>query len=327
MKSYLIRIFQQLTRTRYFQSKPLLAPLLQTLWRYLRAGTPEAGEAAVRALAMSRFARYPILFRDRHDLEYLLYPDQNAEVYLANDGNYEVGETKFCLSQIQPGMIAFDVGANIGLYALLFAKCVGPAGRVHAFEPEPENFRRLTVNLAINRFENVTANPSAVFASSQAVTLNIYPDAFHSWHSLGRPALPDPERPGEIVRPETQLIVPAVSLDDYCAEHGVERIDFLKIDVEGAELDVLRGARGLLARGAVGAIQFEVSLPQITSLGRAPGEVFDFLRGLGFRCHPIAKTGELLPETGAAQAEYANYVALKAQHGEAVEEKPRRSRS
>ena len=286
---------RQMEASRLFRSKPLLGPLLRLVGRYLTAPTPEAGEAAVRALAMSRFADFPILFRDRHDLEYLLYPGQNAEIYIANQGNYEAGETTFCLQHIQPGMTLFDIGANIGLYALLFAKCAGPAGQVHAFEPEPRNFRRLVTNLAINRFENVTANEMAVYSQSQPVTLNVYPDALHALHSLGRAS--------DAVEPESRRTVQATSLDDYCKSRGIERIDYLKIDVEGAECDVLQGASSLLARQAVGTIQFE-ALPQAN-------DVFRLLQTHGFRCHPIGADGNLLPEASATREGYANYAAVR----------------
>jgi FkbM family methyltransferase len=302
---------RQLGRTRLFQSKPLLAPLLRTLWRYLRAGTPQAGEAAVQALSLGRPAAYPILFHDRHGLEYLLYPGQNAEVYLASNGNYEIGETEFCLAHLGPGMTAFDVGAHIGLYTLLFASRVGPAGCVHAFEPEPRNYRRLRINLAINGFDNVAARQAAVVARTQPVTLNVYPDAFHAWHSLGRAAMPDPRQPGKTVEPECQVEVPGVSLDDYCAEHGVRRIDYLKIDVEGAELDVLQGARRLLAEQAVGLIQFEASPAPLAGQPGGRDEVFALLSAAGFRCHPIEASGALGGETRTARADRANYAAVR----------------
>lgn len=289
---------------RLFQSKPLLGPLLRTVWRYWRAKTPEAGEAAVRALAMSRLASYPILFRDRHALEYLLYPGENAEIYVANNGNYEVAETDFCVAHVKPGMTVFDVGANIGLYTLLFAKCAGPGGRVHAFEPEPRNFRRLQINLALNGFDNVTANPAAVFSQSQSVTLHVYPSAYHAWHSLERAAMPHPDRAGEVIGPEQDLDVRATSLDDYCAEQNITRIDYLKIDVEGGELGVLRGAGRLLAERAIGVIQFEV-LPE------ASNEIFGLLREAGFRCHPIGAGGALGGEAQEFQAPYSNYAAVR----------------
>jgi FkbM family methyltransferase len=302
---------RQLGGTRLFQTKPLLAPLLRALWHYAWAPTPEAAEAAVRGLALAPRAAYPILFRDRHGLEYLLYPDENAEIYLAQDGNYEVGETAFCLGRLQPGMIAFDVGANIGLYTLLFAKCLGPAGQVHAFEPEPRNFRRLQVNLAINGHENVTANQVAVYSRSGPATLNVFPGSVHALHSLKRATAPDPARPQATLEPERQLTIAAVSLDDYCAEHDVEHIDYLKIDVEGAELEVLQGAGGLLSRRAIGLIQFE-ALPLTNGpADGASGSVFRLLRDCGFECHPIGANGELLPAVPAGVPAHTNYAAVR----------------
>ena len=314
MKTLAQAAFWKLGKTGLFRSKPLLAPLLRALWRYLFARTPEAGAAAVDALAAGRLARYPILFHDRHGLEYLLYPDQNPEIFIANNGNYEIGETEFCLARLRPGMTVFDVGAHIGLYTLLFARQVGPGGRVHAFEPEPRNREQLLVNLAINRCDNVTVNPLAVFSKTQPVTLNIYSATGNALHTLRQAPINNHLEPGRTLMPERQATVQATSLDDYCREHGIENIDYLKIDVEGAELDVLHGARGLLQREAVSLIQFEALAPLHSGppADMAQGDVFTFLRGHGFACHPITPSGQLGGQVAARVPGYSNYAAVRA---------------
>jgi Methyltransferase FkbM domain len=145
--------------------------------------------------------------------------------------------------------------------------------------------------------------------SGQA-TLHVYPDAYNAWHSLARAFIHNPEEGNKAVAPEADLLVQAISLDDYCAEQGVERIDYLKIDVEGAELNALQGARGLLARGAVSVIQFEALIKEDS----APEDltaVFACLEGHGYKCHPIGPGGKLLPPVSRTQAEHRNYAAIR----------------
>ena len=252
--------------------------------------------------------RLPVVFKDSRGLRYVLNPGENAGVYLANGGNYEVRETRFCERILRHGMTAFDVGANIGLYTLLFARCVGVDGAVHAFEPDPENLRRLRVNLVLNELENVRVTPSAVYSEPGTVTLYKFPPSLNAWHSLGRPTLPDPFHPGRTTSPVAEQRVEATTLDTHCDRHGIERIDLLKIDVEGAELDVLRGGRNLLGARRVGVILFEVSLPQTTALGRAPADVFGELESYGYRSYELDAEGRPTPRR-PEPLEYANYVA------------------
>src|SRR5215210_7228240 len=105
--------------------------------------------ARVETLLLERVLKRPFVFEDARGLRYVLYPGENARAYLDNRGNYEVAETLFCESVLRPGDVAVDIGANIGLYTLLFSRLVGEEGRVYAFEPAAENARRLRVNLLL----------------------------------------------------------------------------------------------------------------------------------------------------------------------------------
>lgn len=304
-------VHRQLDHTERIVKKPLLGPLLSLVWQYARASDSQQGEAVVLTAVLETLIRRPILYQDQYGLEYLLYPGQNAQVYFNNQGNYEVRETRFCLQYVRSGMVAFDVGAHIGLYSLLLAKLVGPEGQVHAFEPESRNYRRLLANLAINSFDHVRANRLAVFSDSQMLQLNVFLNSVNAWHSLGHPSLPDPYHPGHTLTPSEQQEVQGTSLDDYCASAGITEIDFLKVDVEGAELEVLQGAERLLQAGAIAAVLFEVSLPQVQAMGHQPAEIFALLQSFGFRSFPLSEDGELLPEVETTQADYQNLVALR----------------
>jgi FkbM family methyltransferase len=285
--------------------------LLKECKRWAKCTSPREREDFWRVFAFERMVKLPVVFTDKSGLKFVLYPGQNAEVYFRNQGNYEVAEMRYVEGAVRPGMTAFDVGANIGMYALPLARLVGPAGHVHAFEPEDKNHERLSTNLALNRFANVTLNKSAVFSETKTLKLNLFPDEISAWHSLGMPEMPDPFNRGKTLKPTRVQEVAGVSLDDYCAKQGIRQVDFLKVDVEGAELEVLQGCRRLFAEGALKRILFEVSLPQIQGMGHQKTEIFTLLESAGYVSRPIQPDGTLGEPVKAAGQAYGNYIAAK----------------
>jgi len=149
-------------------------------------------------------------------------------------GTWEHEVVSVISEKVKPGMVALDIGAQSGFYSLMLSKLVGPKGRVIAFEPLPANFRMLEENVALNGATNIQTQHQAVGEHS----------------GEGDMEVPDPEDSlvaGPIMAsdPRGTMRVPTVSLDDFFLEHGT-RVDFIKMDVEGAEGEVLRGARRTL---------------------------------------------------------------------------------
>lgn len=142
---------------------------------------------------------------------------------------------------VTPGATVFDVGANLGAYTLLFAQWVGPAGKVVAFEPAPAAATGLRRLVALN---DVSDRVQIVEA---AVSRAVGTARFASQGSSGANALVDAGQGAGGV-----ISVPTTSLDAFCEAHDL-RPDVIKIDVEGEELEVLRGARRTLSRPSVQA--------------------------------------------------------------------------
>jgi FkbM family methyltransferase len=268
---------------------------------------PKRRSALGRAYIAQEVLREPVVFTDRFDVQMLLYPSDDLIDRYANEGYNERREQDFCVSYLKPGMTTFDVGANYGLYALLFAHCVG-ADSVHAFEAESWNFQRLTTNLALNGATQVQAHCCAVTEASGEVQLTVYPREQFGWHTLGTPDL---EVDGAPYPPQERRTVPAISIDDYCSQHGIGQIDLLKVDVEGAELEVLRGAQRMLGEGRVPCVLFEVSEAMLEGMGHSGDEVFDLLREHGYALHAFADDGSLMPAPQRPTDHYANFVALR----------------
>ncbi len=151
-------------------------------------------------------------------------------------GNWEPVATQAILSYAKRGMCAFDIGAHLGYYSLLLAKCVGPGGRVVSFEAAPRNFSTLQRNILINNLDNVELINLAVFSKSGMIGMSVSPrDAASGDWSISRQVNGD------------SIQVQTIPLDEFCEANQVLP-DFLKIDVEGAEYDVLMGGRETIAR-------------------------------------------------------------------------------
>jgi FkbM family methyltransferase len=138
---------------------------------------------------------------------------------------------------LRPGMVVFDIGAFHGLYTIVASRRTGSTGRVIAFEPSPRDRRRLRLHVAMNRLGNVSVEPYAVSLSAGVSEFYIVKRGFTTMNSLRPPATVDPVAP---------TAAPTIGLDEYYMSRGVRRVDFLKVDVEGGELDLFRGAKSLL---------------------------------------------------------------------------------
>ncbi len=165
----------------------------------------------------------------------LMYREELGELVLFS-GGYEDREAAELSSHVPSGGTVFDVGANIGLSSLVFAQAAGATGKVIAFEPHPATAARLRGNLAQNGISNVTIIEAAVGATPGQVT----------FHESAHPTLSSASViPRDLVR---SFDVPVTTVDIAWVEAGKPKVAALKIDVEGGELEVLHGARELLAR-------------------------------------------------------------------------------
>ena len=186
----------------------------------------------------------------------------------------------------QPGDTFFDIGAHYGWISITAADCVGPLGRVIAFEPAPALLDVLAFHKRMNRLRQVDIVPKAVSGVSSA----------HIWLFLVNGGLSfrnsittsDDDAPFLLPHQKIRVQVPSISLDDFCIESGLIP-DVIKIDVEGAELLVLQGAERTLQEHSptliVGVHPFWLPKQQ------RPADIFDLLDDHGYeicREHVIA---------------------------------------
>jgi FkbM family methyltransferase len=208
-------------------------------------------------------------------------------------------------------MTVFDIGANIGQFTLLFASLVGSSGRVVAFEPCKETLQRLRAHLVLNDFPDVITEQSLVYSShSEIMSFNVYSEGRSVHNTIGNPTLYVRGAPGVSEKPVRRDYLNTVTIDQYCSEHGISAIDYLKVDVEGAELEVFQGCREMLARKAVRYIQFEISQTMLQGMKRESSEVFRFLAQAGYICRPISDRGELLDPVVDTDRLFANFISV-----------------
>lgn len=193
---------------------------------------------------------------------------------LAN-GVYEPVTMRLIEDHLTPAGTFIDVGAHIGLHSLRAAGKVGPNGKVISVEPNPDTLRELRRNIALSKLNQVVVQPVA--CSDKESTLDLFAGSLANtgMSSLSKRTA---EAEGESGR---QFKVRARPLDDIVAESGLQRVDVIKIDVEGAELFVLKGAMHTLQRFHPFLVM-EVKEEQLAAMSTTKTAVLSFLHDLGY---------------------------------------------
>jgi len=213
-------------------------------------------------------------------------------------GHYEVAETRFFQKNVKSDAVCFDVGGNVGFFSMLLSQ-TAKDGHVHVFEPIPLNAQLIETSATLNSFKNLTINNCAVGASVTEVEFTVSEDSAYS-------SMIDTERS----RKSEVLTVPLTTLDHYMAENGVPKVDILKIDVEGAEADVVKGAANLLAdpERRPRFVMIELSDINLVAFGETVESVTERLEGLSYRPNALLKDGGLAPLTPADLRKHYNFV-------------------
>jgi FkbM family methyltransferase len=212
--------------------------------------------------------------------------------HLEFNGTNDRLELEFIEHNFEPGGVFLDVGANFGYYGLSVAQRHDTA-RVFCFEPGPHAYACLTTNIDRNHLDNVQAVQAAVLDEERDVRITT--DTFGGDHLID-----DSDRPHHAVA--------GVTLDAFAKRSGLQRVDYIKIDVEGAELKVLRGAQRTI-RDFLPMIQLETTDGFAERFGSRSRDVFSFLAGLDFdyvflkRADQDAGLGRFQPGSGNPEAD------------------------
>lgn len=198
-----------------------------------------------------------------------IYLDEKDSLCLSVYGVYEPEELSVLDAETKEGSIVIDLGANIGYHTLHISRHVGEKGHVYAFEPDPENFRLLQKNIAVNNITNVTMVDKAV--SSKTGKLKLYlSDVNKADHRIC-----------ETSESRKSVEIEAVTLDGYFAEYSGS-IDLIKMDIQGAEYLALDGMVNVLEKNKSIKILMEYWPLAIKECGGDAEVMLDKIISLGF---------------------------------------------
>ncbi|WP_287128119.1 FkbM family methyltransferase [Candidatus Cyanaurora vandensis] len=217
---------------------------------------------------------------------------------------FENLEVAYVRQVLQPGDIFLDIGANGGLFTVIAAKQVGPTGHVYAFEPGLRELALLRENIALNGLTNVTVIERAVSDRSGTTRFAISTDG--AMNSLAQT-----NHPGQKI--EQWLTIQTVSLDDFIQQVPLAQVNFVKMDVEGAERLIFAGGEQFFRAYPGVTLLFEASDINAVGFGYTVKDFLLFLQGLGLKLFYFDEIGQLAPIQGEDVSfgrEIYNFVAI-----------------
>jgi len=206
-----------------------------------------------------------------------LHHDPDEELLtLLNQGWFEYREMAFLWLYLRDGDVMIDCGAHIGLYSRLASRILRAKGRIIALEPNPEVLGYLKRNLAESDATTVEIRQLALYREAGEMDLYVGRQGRSGYSSLVNSGVSD-----------SHVTVPVITLDSLLEESGLARVDFMKIDVEGAEIDVLAGAGAGIAKGALPLLQVEFTEQNLRAVGRSTEDLKRAFEAAGYRFHKL----------------------------------------
>lgn len=216
--------------------------------------------------------RVPVMTKLRNGMKIRVASNDYVGGMILRRGYYEPETVALIQKLLPPGAVFLDVGAHVGQYTLVASQQVGAAGQVHSFEPDPETFRWLAGNVRLNRLRNVRVNQAALSDESGKKRFYFATPRDIGSNSLSRP-LNDSGRSCDVV---------CTTMDEYVAANGIERVDLIKVDIEGAEYAMLVGAQHLLSRPNKPVIIAEFEEERQRSFGNSCAKLAGLLTNHGY---------------------------------------------
>lgn len=239
-------------------------------------------------------------------VQFQLDPEQMTQRAILNAFQaqqfYEPETTQLLATLLAPGDGFIDVGGHVGYFAMLAAALVGPGGRVLVFEPERANYQHILTHMAANDYHHVTPFPWAVGAERRVVEffVNADNDGGHALWDPGRHPFNEKSRTAVTKVPTYQT-----SLDAVLPGAAPGSVKLVKIDVEGNEMQVLRGARELLRGAKVPAVVAEVNTFALQQQGASEPNMRTFMYQLGYVSYlPVQWPPVLLRPDQSYQSQY-----------------------
>ena len=230
-----------------------------------------------------------------------LVPHFDATLGFFDYRGHDLGDLRFLWRNLKPGAVFLDIGAHHGVYSVVAAKKLGANGIVAAFEPSVREYRRLRMHLRLNRLGSVRAEPVALGSAACTQKFFQITNGDNTRGGFRPPASEDRV---------SEISVETVRLDDYVSQFPLARVDFVKLDVEGGEREVLRGASSVLTKFRPIFI-CEVLDATTQAWGYKAREIIQMLESFDFAWFDIRSNGSIVPhKIREHYPEIRNYVAV-----------------
>lgn len=212
-----------------------------------------------------------------HEIKLIVYGGSDAiSTNIRVNGIWEKIETQYTIDTIKPGDVAIDLGANIGYFSVIIGNLVGPSGKVYAFEPNDRNFLMLKNNLTFNKLDNVQVFKAVAGATCGVARLYEFVSDNQGAHQITTVG-----STYELF--EKSSLHPMITVDSLMAA-GVDKVDFIKLDTQGAEPLILHGGRELIKANSSHlnmVVEFN-GLHMEKQYGIKPFDYYRYILDLGF---------------------------------------------
>ena len=206
-------------------------------------------------------------------------------------GQYDAANFAVIRSLVRTGSVCVDAGANVGVYTTILSHLSGPTGHVHSFEPVAHLRRRIEAHLALNCVDNVTLNALALGDKPGTLPMHQVKEGVYR---AGTSSFLQTEAQDAVGRDAFEAVPTAVTtLDRYAAEKSLQRLDFIKLDVEGYERFFFQGAEECLSRFSP-TILFEHSRDRLQSLNIDEAYFRDLFMRHGYRIYEFRERMSLV---------------------------------
>lgn len=240
-----------------------------------------------RYFATKDFGRFHIKFGENIKIWVSLSENIEAQILWQGVQSGDRGEVLVLKSVLKPHDVFIDVGANVGVFSLLAARQMNNKGQIHAFEPLSMHIQKLNENLRLNGFTIVEVNHKALSRSIAECKLYLPPEHGVETNTGLASIYPSPS-----TDPRFELIS-TTKLDNYVQTKGLTRIDLIKLDVEGAELDVLEGGRNSIERFRP-SVMMEINKKKLQLAGVRFPDIMSFWAGMSYLVYLISHDGKLI---------------------------------
>jgi FkbM family methyltransferase len=257
--------------------------IIKTKWKILIA------KVISKIILSIAHGKDPVIYVKRNNIHYRLDLNEGIDlaIYL---GVYEKSTVRTYTTLIKSGDCVLDVGANIGAHTLQFAQLVGDSGKVIAFEPTDYAFAKLQMNIGLNPrlSPRIIAHQMMLIASGEKPE-DSHPEIYSSWPLTANKDV----HPSHQGKKMSTSMAKAISLDEYVKSNNMEKVDVIKIDVDGFEYNVLHGSTSLIQRFKP-IIIMELCPYLLKETEHTMKDILDIFESVHYRIKEM-NTGKILP--------------------------------